>query len=335
MDVALDPELAALAPSIPPLDLTDVAATRALLRQAQADAPPYEAANPLDVLDLTVPGHDGGPDVPCRLHRPARRTGPLPALVYLHGGAFVLGGLDELDAESRRLADLAGVAVLGVDYRLAPEHPYPAALEDAYAALRWLAGDAGAAEGVDPARLAVLGESAGGGLAAALAMLARDRGGPALAAQILDAPTVDDRLATPSMRDLPDTPTWKASNSRLSWRYYLAGTAAPGDPDVPLYAAPARAGADDLAGLPPAWVTAYQIDPTRDEVLDHALALIRAGVPTEVHHYSGAFHLAHAVPGTAIGERIVTDRLDAVRRLLGGPPRRPATAARGRGVTGP
>ena len=202
-----------------------------------------------------------------------------------------------------------------VDYRLAPEHPYPAGLQDSYAVLQWSV-DKGVAYGIDPDRLGVLGESAGGGLAAALALVARDCGGPRLAAQFLDAPTIDDCLETVSMTTLHDTPAWQSVNSRYSWAYYLQGIAEPGGINVPIYAAPARATVEELSGLPPAYVTAYQIDPTRDEGLDYAHRLIQAGVPTEVHHYAGAFHLTHIIPGTAIGGRMLADRAAAIRRLL-------------------
>ena len=225
------------------------------------------------------------------------------------------GGLFSVDFNARMLADRAEVAVVTVDYRLAPEHPYPAGLEDSYAALEWAAGKGGE-YGIDPGRLGVLGESSGGGMAAALSLLARDRGGPRLAAQFLDAPTVDDRLDTPSMTTLTDTPTWRSVNSPYSWRYYLQGTAEPGGADVPVYAAPARATVQDLTGLPPVFLTAYQIDPTRDEALNYARLLIEAGVPTEVHHYSRAFHLADIFPGTAIGARMTADRIQALRGML-------------------
>jgi acetyl esterase len=193
------------------------------------------------------------------------------------------------------LVERAGVTVVAVDYRLAPEHPYPAGLEDSYAVLQW-ALDKGDEYGIDPERLGVLGESAGGGLAAALSLLARDRRGPHLTAQFLDAPTIDDRLDTPSMTTLSDTPAWQSVNSPHSWRYYLQCTAESGGTSVQIYAAPARATVEELSGLPPAYVTAYQIDPTRDEGLDYARRLIQAGVPTEVHHYPGAFHMAHIIP---------------------------------------
>jgi acetyl esterase len=315
MDYVLDPELAEVAATLPKLDLSDLASARAVEQLIVSHLPQYEARNPLSVHDVAIPGRPGSGDVQARVYAPAERPSPVPTLIYLHGGAYVMGGLPLADSPARTLVDRAGVAVVAVDYRLAPEHPYPAALDDSYAVLQWAAGN-GDEYGIDPERLGVLGESAGGGVAAALALLTRDRSGPHLTAQFLDAPTLDDRLDTPSMTTLSDTPAWQSVNSPYSWRYYLQGTAEPGGTDVPIYAAPARAAVEDLTGLPPAYVTAYQNDPTRDEGLDYARRLILAGVPTEVHHYSGAFHVAHAIPGTAIGARMIADRIDAIRRLM-------------------
>jgi len=311
----LDPELVAVAAVLPKMDLSDLVSTREAARLVALRRPVYEPRIPLSVREVTVP--HGAADVPVRVYAPAEHPGPLPGLLYLHGGGFVMGDLSTVDFRARMLADRAGVVVIAVDFRLAPEHPYPAPLEDTYAVLEWAAAK-GEEYGIDPERLGVLGESTGGNLAAALALMTRDRQGPRLIAQFLDAPTVDDRLDTPSMTTMPDTPMWQSVNSPLSWRYYLRGTAEPGSAEVPAYAAPARAEVKDLSGLPPAFVTAYQIDPTRDEVLDFARRLVQAGVPTEIHHYGEAFHLAHIIPGTAIGARMITDRVEAIRRMLRG-----------------
>ncbi len=315
MDYVLDPELAAWAAAIPNMDLSDLRSAREAERLIVGRLPTYEACVPLLVQDITISGQQDAPKVAARLYAPAERLALTPGLLYLHGGAFVMGGLHMADSTARLLVERAGVTVVAVDYRLAPEHPYPAGLEDCFAVLQW-ALDRGHEYGIDPHRLGVLGESAGGGLAAALTLLARDRGAPHLAAQFLDAPTIDDCLGTPSMTTLSDTPLWQSVNSPYSWRYYLQGTAEPGGTHVPIYAAPARATVEDLSGLPPAYVTAYQVDPTRDEGLDYARRLIQAGVPTEIHHYSGAFHCAHAIPGTAIGARMIADRVGAIRRML-------------------
>jgi acetyl esterase len=316
----LVPELAAIADGFPKLDLADLASTREFIRQAAAHRPAYQSNRTLSVTDVVLPGYQGEPDVAGRVYAPAEAAEAVPGLVYLFGGGYVAGSIDIIDYDSRLLADRAGIAVVAIAYRLAPENPYPAALNDAYAALRWATSNTAIKLGIDPSRIGVLGESAGGGLAASLALVTRDRGGPRLIAQFLDAPTVDDRLATHSIRTLVDVPVWQPRNSPYSWGHYLRGTAHPGGADVPLYAAPGRATIDDVAYLPPAFVTSYQVDPTRDEGLHYALTLIQAGVPTDLHHYAGALHVAHSVfRGTTIGARMITDRLEAIQRLLVNP----------------
>ena len=161
-----------------------------------------------------------------------------------------------------------------------------------------------------------MGESSGGGIAAAVAMLVEERGGPALLAQIVDAPTVDDRLATASMIQFTDIPGWRAKDAPYSWGYYLTGTASPGDDQVSHTAVPARATLEDLSGLPPAYVVAYEVDLTRDEAIDYARHLMEAGVHTDLRVYEGASHLSHLFPGTAIGRRMLDDRLSAITGLL-------------------
>jgi acetyl esterase len=324
----LVPELAAVADGFPQLDLADLASTREFIRQAAAHQPAYESNRTLSVTDVVIPGDHGEPDVPGRVYAPADARDAVAGLIYLFPGGYVAGSIEMIDHQSRMLADQAGIAVVAIAYRLAPENPYPAALNDAYAALQWATTSAAVKLGIDTSRIGVLGESAGGGLAASLALLARDRNGPRLIAQFLDAPTVDDRLATHSIRTLVDVPVfmaklngvlgvWKPRTAPDCWGHYLRGTAQPGQADVPLYAAPARATLDDVADLPPAFVTSYQVDPTRDEGLHYALTLIQAAVPTDLHHYAGAFHLTHSCfPGTTIGARMITDRLAAIQRLL-------------------
>jgi acetyl esterase len=315
----LHAELAEFARAMPAFDLADLAAARKTSREALRHLPGYESARPIDVTDIEVPGPEGAPAVPARLYTPGERSGLIPALLYLHGGGYCMGSMMMVDGSARMLADRAGVAVLAVEYRLAPEHPYPAGLDDAYAALNWLAGPSATGLGVDTRRIGLIGESAGGGLAAALALLVKDRGGPRLTAQFLDAPTVDDRMNTPSIRSLVDAPVWQAANQPHMWRYYLGDNCEPGGTTVPKYAAPARATARDLAGLPRAFVVAYQVDPTRDEGLNYAYALIQAGVATDVRHYAAAFHVAHLAAGTDIARRILADRIAAVRALLSQP----------------
>ncbi|MFD5830769.1 alpha/beta hydrolase, partial [Lentzea sp. NPDC060358] len=301
MSYDVDPELLPWLDMLPQTALRDyeaLLAARAQQSQLQDLVPAYEPANPVEVRDITVPGPSDAPDVPVRVYSPANRRGPVPGLLHVHGGGFVLGDLDMFHAQVLRLADELGIVIVSVDYRLAPEHPFPAPVEDCYAALRWVAEKA-TELGIDPERLGIAGESAGGGLAAATALLARDRGGPRLCFQLLGIPEVDDRLATESMTDYTDTPLWNRPNAIYSWTAYLG--AEPGGADVSPYAAPARA--TDLSGLPPAFVTTCQYDPLRDEGLEYARRLAHAGVPTELRLYPGTFHGSSLVESSAISRR--------------------------------
>jgi acetyl esterase len=315
MTNAYDPELAPWAPAFAQLSFADIPAARAGEAELLAVLPPYDAPVSLDVDELLVPGPAGAPQVRVRRYRPTDLEAPLPALVYLHGGGFVVGSLDLYDADCRRIAAEVNAVVVSVDYRLAPEHPFPAGLEDCYAALVWLA-DQAAELDVDPDRIAIGGESAGGGLTAGVALLARDRGGPRLCLQFLGIPELDDRLETGSMRTLVGTPITTVPNGEISWDSYL-GPGVRGTDSVSPYAAPARA--TDLAGLPPALVTAYEFDGLRDEGIAYAQRLLAAGVPTELHVYPGAFHSCTWLADAAICQKILGDLVDGLRRRLRAP----------------
>ncbi len=220
-------------------------------------------------------------------------------------------GLGE-DPRLARWADTLDAVIVSVEYRLAPEHPYPAPLDDCYAALTWTVQHA-VDLGVDPARIAVAGASAGGGLAAALAQLARDRGEHALAFQLLIYPMIDDRMATPSSS--LDTVVWTTQANVLGWRAYLGHE--PGAGEVPAYAAAARAA--DLTGLPPAWIGVGALDVFRDENIEYAQRLLGAGVPAELHVYPGAPHGFEGMcPGTAVAQQCQSDIDAALRRALKG-----------------
>ncbi|QUH03596.1 alpha/beta hydrolase [Saccharopolyspora erythraea] len=300
----LDPELAAALPAIPDLHIHDLAGARVRMAQlaARAEVPATEG---LGIIDKSVRAADGA-SVPIRVCRPLDAAGPLPAVLLLHGGGFVMGSLESTTPQSVALCTGLPAVVVAVGYRLAPEHPYPAALRDSEAALRWIAD----AEGIDTARIGVYGMSAGGGLAAALALLMRDRGGPPIGFQLLDAPEVDDRLETPSARTFDDTPLWNRADAELSWRHYLAGC----DGQVPAYAAPARA--DDLSGLPPAYVSVYENDPLRDEGIAYASALLRAGVSVELHLFPGTFHRSAIIAGAQVSRRQAAETHVVLRRAL-------------------
>ncbi len=227
---------------------------------------------PADVEALALPSGVG-----VRLHRPPQSAGPGPALLWIHGGGYVIGDAAQDDVLCRRFARELGATVASVDYRLAPEHPYPASLEDCYAALRWLS----ALPAVDPARVAIGGASAGGGLAGALALHARDLGEIAVAAQLLVYPMIDDRTADRTDLDHPGHRLWNQASNRFGWRAYLGDA----DPDK---AVPARR--TDLAGLPPAWIGVGTLDLFHDEDLEYASRLRAAGVSCEVVVVDGAFH---------------------------------------------
>jgi acetyl esterase len=197
-----------------------------------------------------------------------------------------------------------------VEYRLAPEHPYPAGIEDCFATLAWLHEEASAL-GIDAGRVAVAGQSAGGGLAAGLALLARDRSGPPICFQLLGIPELDHRLETTSMQTFVDTPLWHRPNAELSWAHYLG----PDPGEVAPYASPSIA--EDLTGLPPAYVSVMEFDPLRDEGIAYAARLLEAGVSVELHAYPGTFHGSAVATTAAVSKRAHEELIGALGRGLG------------------
>jgi acetyl esterase len=304
-----DPELAPLVATLPKVDITNVAAARASLDQSVVSSPIDESL--LDIQDYSVVGYKEDPAVAVRVFRPVSVVGQTPALLYVHGGGFVVGSVLAEQDTAATLAATLNIVVASVEYRLAPEHPFPAALHDCFAALDWLCQHADEL-GVDTARVGVYGSSAGGGLAAALALFCRDRGGPSLCFQFLAIPVLDDRLETESMRAFVDTPEWNRPSAELSWAYYL-GSAASGD--VSPYAAPARA--TDLGSLPPAYISTMEFDPLRDEGILYALALLDAGVSVELHSYPGTFHGSSTVLTADVSRRTKDEQMHVLRRALG------------------
>lgn len=292
----------------------------AMLREAGplAVALPQQPLSPeLDAIvveERFIPGPPDAPDVRVLVYTPPAPATGRPAYLHIHGGGYVLGVPEMTDPSNRQTALEQDCIVVSVDYRLAPETRWPGALEDCYAALRWMHENAEAL-GIDPARIAVGGESAGGGHAAALALLARDRGEFPICFQMLDCPMLDDRTGTshdphPYCGEF----VWTPESNRFGWRALLG--VEPGGPDVPANAVPARA--ENLAGLPPAYITVGSIDLFLEEDIEYARRLTRAGVATELHVITGGFH------GFGIGSAEVPQvrmhlrlRRDALARAFG------------------
>jgi len=311
-----DPDLAPLISLLPDIsDLSTAEKIQAVRSGGLAFGEPPAQLEGVVREDREVPGPDGAPNVAVRIHRPKAATSePRPGVFEIHGGGFIIGSKDMMDPWCDRVALDLGAVVVSTDYRLAPEDPFPAGLDDCYAALSFMAANASEL-GIDPSRIAIAGQSAGGGLAAACALLARDRGGPALCFQLLEIPELDDRLETPSMRQFTDTPLWNRPNAEWSWRHYL-GPDHKGE--VSPYAAPSRA--KDLRGLPPAYVSVMEFDPLRDEGILYALGMLQAGVPVELHAYPGTFHGSSLVPGADASKRNSAEVLAVLRRRLGAKP---------------
>ncbi len=312
----IDPELEAALDFMPAIDLDDpVAARRSFEKMLVSMRRPLPQAELLEIEDRLVPGLEGDPDVSVRVYRPkaaAAAGESVPGILLIHGGGFVVGNVESEHVGAVLMAVDAGAVLVSVDYRLAPEHLYPAGLHDCYAALSFLHAAAGEL-GVDTARVALVGASAGGGLAAATALFARDHGGPAICFQMLHIPELDDRLETPSMREFVDTPLWNQPLAVKSWQAYLGDLA--GTDAVPAYAAPARA--TDLAGLPPAYISTAENDPLRDEGLAYAQALLWAGVSVELHQFPGTFHGSALVMRAAVSQRAAREAAVVLRRALG------------------
>ncbi len=261
------------------------------------------------VHNRTIPGPDG--EIPVRIYTPDG-SGDRPVIVYFHGGGWVVGDLDTVDRPVRSIALRTGSVVVSVDYRLAPEHCYPAAFDDSYAAMVWV-NEHAAELGADPARLVVAGDSAGGNLAAAVALAARDRGGPTIAAQLLIYPVTDFDFSTQSYADNAEGYLLQRASVQWFWAHYLGA----GDLGKDCYAAPARA--DSLVGLPPAFVMTAEFDPLRDEGEAYAARLRDAGVSVTARRYDGMVHgFLWTLGATPSGAVALDDLAEALRAMLEG-----------------
>lgn len=312
MSYAIDPELLPFIELLPPVELDDVEAARARLLELVRAINTDVDVTGVVITDHSVPAPGGEGDVPVRVYAPDSPPpqGGRAALLDIHGGGFTSGSIEMEHGFCASMVRRLGIVVATVEYRLAPEHPFPAGIEDCYAALRWLH-DAADQLGVDRDRVGVGGQSAGGGLAAGTALLARDRGGPPLCFQFLGIPELDHRLETASMRAFTDTPLWSHPQAILSWQRYLG---AEHTGEVSPYASPAIA--IDLRGLPPTYLTTMEFDPLRDEGILYALRLMEAGVSVELHSYPGTFHGSGFVTSAAVSRRADKELLVALRQGL-------------------
>ncbi|MFG1694363.1 alpha/beta hydrolase [Nonomuraea sp. NPDC049309] len=296
----MDPELEPFLALFPRADLSDPIAQRENFAKLATSVPAPDLAG-VEVEDRMVPAD---PDVPVRVYRPRDAQG---GIVWLHGGGFVMGDLETEHPWAGRLVQESGAVVISVGYRLAPEHRYPAALEDVWAVLRW-AHEQAAELGFDPERLAVGGHSAGAGLAAAVSLRARDEQGPPIRFQLLNQPGLDDRQQTWSAVNFTDTPWMTREKVTQIWGHYLGGK-----PATP-YAAPSRA--DDLSGLPAAYIATAEFDPNRDEAIEYGLRLLQAGVPVELHQWAGTFHGSQALLSAEVSQRQIAEIGAVLRRAL-------------------
>src|SRR6266568_1756294 len=290
--------------------LSEIRSTRAAqaaeLRALQPEFPDIETS------EVFVPGPAGAPDVRVLVYVPRSQPRPLSALVWIHGGGYVIGSADADDLPVKTIVSDVGCAVVSVDYRLAPESPFPAPVEDCYAALKWLSQQSNAL-GVDRSRIAIGGGSAGGGLAAALGLLARDRGEFAVAFQMLLVPMLDDRTVTSGdPHPLTGEFVWTPVSNKFGWTALLGRE--PGGDAVSPYAAPARA--ESLAGLPPTFIGTGALDLFLEENMEYARRLIRAGVPTELHVYPGAYHGFSRATAARVTKAFERDQRQALRRAL-------------------
>jgi triacylglycerol lipase len=309
----VDPELFGFLDGFPSLFLSmdDLAAVRERARQPVPFFPEPEAL--VETSYRSAPGSNGAPDVPLLIHRPEAADGPLPCVVHMHGGGYVIGSPHADAPQHRVLAAALRCCIVSVDYRLAPETPFPGAIEDCYAALTWVFANAESLR-IDPSRVGVMGESAGGGLAAALALLTRDRGDFALAFQHLIYPMIDDRTCvTADPHPYVGEFIWTPHNNRFGWSALLGGE--PGGAGVSPYAAAARA--EDLAGLPPAFISTGALDLFLEEDLGYARRLMRAGVPVELHVYPGGFHAFDYDPSASVAAQARRDSRAALARAMG------------------
>lgn len=286
--------------------IPDIVARRAAMSASRATIPKGNFPQ-LQVAEYQYPGPEN--ELTLRLYRPETAAADSPGLIYIHGGGMIMGDLESQDENMREAATELNIPIASIDYRKAPEHPYPAAPEDCYAGVSWVFANAQAL-GMDPSNIGLMGASAGGGLALAVALMLRDRQGPSLKYLLPIYPMIDDRHETTSSNEVVDIGIWDRAGSIEAWNWYLGGA------EADSYAAPARA--ENLSKLPPTYIDVGDLDLFRDENITIVQRLSAAGVSVEFHLWPGAYHASELfAPNAALSRKIWSTRYTAIRRMAG------------------
>ncbi len=286
--------------------IPDIVARRAAMSASRAAIPKGNFPQ-LQVAEYQYPGPEN--ELTLRLYRPETAAADSPGLIYIHGGGMIMGDLESQDENMREAATELNIPIASIDYRKAPEHPYPAAPEDCYAGVSWVFANAQAL-GMDPSNIGLMGASAGGGLALAVALMLRDRQGPSLKYLLPIYPMIDDRHETTSSNEVVDIGIWDRVGSIEAWNWYLGGA------EADSYAAPARA--ENLSKLPPTYIDVGDLDLFRDENITIVQRLSAAGVSVEFHLWPGAYHASELfAPNAALSRKIWSTRYTAIRRMAG------------------
>ena len=276
-----------------------------LVRMMTAELPPIDN---IVIEDRNIAAPDALLELVVRIYKPTGVSVGLPGIFFIHGGGMIMGSIETENHKAAMLCETIQSIVVSVEYRLAPENPHPAQVQDCYEALVWMSKNA-AELGFDADRLAIVGGSAGGGLAIATALMARDQEFPKLSFQMANYPMIDDRNETPSSKEITDVGIWDRKANIEAWDWYLGGK------NADEYAAPARA--KDLSGLPPTFIDVGELDLFRDEDIEFAKRLLQAGVTTELHVYPGAYHASESfAPEAELSKQIWTKRIEALKRAL-------------------
>ena len=276
-----------------------------LVRMMTAELPPIDN---IVIEDRNIAAPDALLELVVRIYKPTGVSGGLPGIFFIHGGGMIMGSIETENHKAAMLCETIQSIVVSVEYRLAPENPHPAQVQDCYEALVWMSKNA-AELGFDADRLAIVGGSAGGGLAIATALMARDQEFPKLSFQMANYPMIDDRNETPSSKEITDVGIWDRKANIEAWDWYLGGK------NADEYAAPARA--KDLSGLPPTFIDVGELDLFRDEDIEFAKRLLQAGVTTELHVYPGAYHASESfAPEAELSKQIWTKGIEALKRAL-------------------